>query len=72
MTFHLLYTFEKDNRIFQKEKFEEHYIPVKREILLDKVRRMGYKDISVMNFPSVIENIDIETTDWYCVIAQKG
>lgn len=72
MTFHLLYTFEKDNKIFQKEKFEEHYIPVKRKILLNKVRQMGYEDITVMNFPAVFEKVDIETTDWYCVIAKKG
>ena len=25
MTFHLLYLFEKDGKIFQKEHFEEHY-----------------------------------------------
>ena len=71
MTFHLLYTFEKDNLIFQKEKFEEHYIPVKRELLLNKVREMGYEDIEIMNFQSYIQNISTDETDWYCVIAKK-
>lgn len=52
MTFNLLYTFEKDNQIFQKERFEEHYIPIAKTLLLDKLRSMGYKEISVMPFPA--------------------
>lgn len=71
MTFHLLYTFEKNNLIFQKEKFEEHYIPVKRELLLNKIKEMGYKEIEIMNFPSYIQNISVDEMDWYCVIAKK-
>lgn len=71
MTFNLLYTFEKDNRIFQKEKFEEHYIPVRRQLLLDRLREMGYEDIRIMNFPAYMENVDVEEADWYCVIARK-
>lgn len=71
MTFHLLYTFEKDNKVFQKEKFEEHYIPVKRAMLLDKLQAMGYGDIQVMCFPACVQNVTIEEADWYCVIAGK-
>ena len=72
MTFHLLYTFERDNRIFQKEKFEEHYIPIKRELLLDKLRKLGYGQIRIMNFPAIFENGSVDETDWYCVMARKG
>lgn len=71
MTFHLLYTFEKNNLIFQKEKFEEHYIPVKREMLLHKIKEMGYEDIEVLNFPACNKDISTDETDWYCVIAKK-
>lgn len=71
MTFHLLYTFEKDNKVFQKEKFEEHYIPVKKAILLDKLQAMGYEDIQVMCFPACVQNIAVEEADWYCVVAGK-
>lgn len=71
MTFHLLYTFEKDNRIFQKEKFEEHYIPISKALLLGKLSEMGYQDINVMPFPAYIQNMDMEEADWYCVIARK-
>lgn len=72
MTFHLLYTFEKENHIVQKEKFEEHYIPVRRELLLSRLREMGYRDIRIMNFPAFVQNVDVNETDWYCVIAQKS
>ena len=71
MTFHLLYTFEKDNQIFQKEKFEEHYIPVKKAILLDKLQAMGYENIETMCFPACMQNATVEEADWYCVIAEK-
>lgn len=72
MTFHLLYTFEKDNMIFQKEKFEEHYIPVKRELLLHKLRELRYEDIKIMNFPACVQKEDVDEADWYCLIARKG
>ncbi|MCM1040133.1 MAG: class I SAM-dependent methyltransferase [Ruminococcus sp.] len=71
MTFHLLYTFEKDGHIFQKEKFEEHYIPVKRALLLDKLQAMGYRDIEVMCFPAYVRDTAAEEADWYCVMAGK-
>lgn len=72
MIFNLLYTFEKENRIFQKEEFQEHYIPVSRKLLLDKVKEMGYADIEIMNFPSSVQtNVSADELDWYCVIARK-
>lgn len=71
MTFHLLYTFEKNNQIFQNEKFEEHYIPIRKSMLFDKLHQLGYKNIEIRNFPSYIQNIPVDDTDWYCVIAQK-
>jgi SAM-dependent methyltransferase len=72
MTFHLLYTFEKENHLFQKEHFEEHYIPISKSMLLGKIHEMGYEDIKVMNFPSCFQNADIDEVDWYCVIARKS
>lgn len=71
MTFNLLYTFERDGKIFQKEKFEEHYIPVKRELLIRKLKQMGYRDIQVLCHPAYIENVDPANADWYCVMAEK-
>lgn len=71
VTFNLLYTFERDNQIFQKEKFQEEYFPIKRRILLDKLKEMGYGEIEVMNFPAQFAGADPKDADWYCVIAKK-
>lgn len=72
MTFNLLYTFEKDNRVFQNEIFEEHYYPIGRKIMLDKLKAMKYGDIQLLNDPSQFQKIPPEDADWYCVIAQKA
>lgn len=69
--FNLLYTFEKNNRIFQKEIFQEHYYPVPQKLLLDKLTSMGYGDIELRRFP-IQAGEYTEVCDWYCVIAKKG
>ena len=71
MTFNLLYTFERDNKIFQKEKFEEHYHPIPRRLLLDGLAALGYRDVKQFCFPAFAEG-DPEDADWYCVLAKKG
>lgn len=71
VTFNILYTFEKDNQIFQKEKFEEHYYPIGKALLLNKLEEMGYTDIEVKCFPAYFEMVEFERIDWYCVIARK-
>lgn len=71
MTFHLLYLFEKDGKIFQKEHFEEHYFPIKRLRLLEKLESMGYRKLQVMCYPAYFEEVGPDKADWYCVIAQK-
>lgn len=72
MTFNLLYTFERDNRIFQKEIFEEHYFPAGRRLLLDGLRRLGYGKMEMLCLPAFLEDVKPEESDWYCVMAQKG
>lgn len=71
MTFNILYVFERENRPFQKEVFEEHYIPIGRELMLNKLREMGYRP-DVLNYPSQFQKIPPEEADWYCVLAKKG
>jgi len=70
MTFHLLYTFEKNNCIVQQEKFEEQYYPVKRELLLNKLKEMGYQDIQLFCHPAHRDG-NAKKADWYTVIAKK-
>lgn len=71
MTFHLLYTFERENRIFQKEIFDEHYFPIARQPLLDRLGELGYGEIRLRCFPSLQEQ-GVDGADWYCVLAKKG
>ena len=72
IVFNLVYTFERDNKIFQKERFEEHYHPVPQKLLLDKLTQLGYQDIQVKAFPVQFGAFDIENTEWYCVLAHKA
>lgn len=70
MDFNLLYTFEKQNHIVQKEHFVEHYFPVGQKLLLDKLRDMGYQTPQISMHPAQFGPFT-ERCDWYCVIAQK-
>lgn len=71
INFNLLYTFEQNHRIVQKEHFIEHYYPVSRQLLIDKLASLGYKNIETLQFPVQFGPFLPEDTDWYCVIAQK-
>lgn len=52
MDFNLLYTFEQNNRIVQKEEFCEHYYPIPQRLLTDKLLDMGYSDIEMYMHPA--------------------
>lgn len=71
MDFNLLYTFEKDNKIVQKEVFQEHYYPISQTILLDKLKGLGYQNIEIYRMPAHADAFDADKHDWYSVIAQK-
>jgi SAM-dependent methyltransferase len=71
ITFNLLYSFEKDNNIFQREIFEEHYHPFGIKPVLDKMKKMGYADIDIRPFPVFAEEKDFDKIDWYRVIGKK-
>lgn len=71
ITFNLLYTFEKDSRIFQREIFEEHYHPFSMNLALDKMKEMRYENIVIQPVPCFAEEKDLSKMDWYRVIGQK-
>lgn len=71
MTFNILYTFEKDNRIFQKEIFEEHYHPLSKQLAADKLVQMGYGDMEVFRMPAFANADDLDKVDWHTIIARK-
>lgn len=68
--FNLLYTFERDRRIVQKEIFQEHYYPVSRRLLTDKLLSMGYRELELSLLPAQFGPFT-EESDWYCLIGQK-
>lgn len=69
--FNLLYTFEQNNKILQKEIFEEHYHPLPRQLLLDRLAQLGYQSVKQFCFPAFL-NRDAQGAEWYCVLAKKG
>ena len=71
ITFNLLYTFERDNRIFQKEIFEEHYHPFPRKLIDDALADLGYHSVELHPVPSNIPETEFCNIDWYRIIAQK-
>ena len=71
ITFNLLYTFELDNRIVQKEIFEEHYHPFRLEMVLRTLSEMGYAGVDLRPFPCSITETDFDKIEWYRIIAQK-
>jgi len=70
ITFNLLYTLERENRIFRREILDCTYHPVRRRFMLDHLEAMGYTDIRLMNHP-VADPGRPEDADWYCVMARK-
>ncbi len=56
---------------FAGERFEEHYYPVRRSLLLDKLQSLEYQQLQVMCHPACFENQDLDKVEWYCVIAGK-
>lgn len=71
LDFNLLYTFEQNNRIVQTEHFVEHYIPVGRQLIIDKMVELGYQEIETLLLPTQFGPFDPDASDWYCIIAQK-
>lgn len=71
ITFNLLYTFERENRIIQREIFKEHYHPFSFELVEKKLAALGYGPLHVSSVPSSYPETDLSKIDWYRVIAQK-
>ena len=70
MTFNLVFTFEKDGRIVQREIFEEYYHPTPRRVFEESLAAMGYEICALRNYPAQADR-PIEEFDWYCMLAQK-
>lgn len=72
MDFNLLYTFERENRIVQKEVFVEHYHPLPLQLVADTLAQLGYAAPELQPFPARPgAAFDAEKTPWYCLMARK-
>lgn len=70
ITFNLLYTFEKDGKLYKKETTSVYYYPVSRSFLKQAIRELGY-EICREEAQIGAEHISIEETDWYYILARK-
>lgn len=70
VTFNILYTFEQDKVIVQKEIFEEVYHPLMREELMEMLGALNYDILDMAMFPK-LKDIPVEETDWYFILAKK-
>lgn len=71
MNFNLLFTFEKENKIIQKEIFQEHYHPIKQRQILDQMQKLGYREIEIYRMPAHAGAFELQKHDWYSIIARK-
>mgnify|MGYP006959230167 CR=1 FL=1 len=42
------------------------------QLLLDKLAQLGYADVTVRAFPVQFGAFDLESSNWYCVLARKA
>ncbi len=70
--FNLLYTFERDKRIFQKEIFVERYHPFRLETVERKLCEIGYDSFKLTPVPSNYPETDFSKIEWYRMIARKN
>lgn len=70
ITFHIVFTLEQDGKIVQREVFQEHYHPIRRKLVEDTIRALGYDILRLENMP-VQAPIPVEKFEWYCLLAKK-
>ena len=82
IVFNLVYTFERDNKIFQKERFEEHYHPCRRNYCSTSSRSSAIRTFRSRPFPCSSARLTSKTASgtacWRtkqnnrCLFPQKG
>jgi len=71
MDFNILYTFEQNLKIVQKEIFTEHYYPIAKSLIENKLAEMNYTDVSVYLNPAQFGSYR-DDCSWYTVMARKS
>ncbi|QSX05681.1 class I SAM-dependent methyltransferase [Sedimentibacter sp. zth1] len=70
ITFNIVYSFEKEQKVYKREIFEETYNPIKKNFIITTLNEMGYRIVANKNFPAQLPT-PVEDYDWYCILAQK-
>ncbi len=70
MTFNLVFAFEKEGAVVQREIFEEHYHPTPRRVFEEALERLGYEIAALRNYPAQAP-VPVDEFDWYCILARK-
>lgn len=70
MVFNLLYTFEKNNKIYKQEEAVTKYFPLRKQVIIECLESLGYENIELNCFinPDIIE---FDEMDWYSICAKK-
>lgn len=71
VTFNLLYSFERENLVVQREIFEEHYQPFSFRLAEQTLLDLGYSGLTVRSHPCADPEVPFEQMDWYRLIARK-
>lgn len=71
ITFHIVFRLERDGKTLQHEVFQEHYNPIRRNVIERTLQRLGYEVVHLGPHP-VQDPRSVEEADWYCILAKKG
>lgn len=70
ITFHIVFRLERDGKTLQHEVFQEHYNPIRRNVIERTLQRLGYEVVHLGPHP-VQDPRPVEEADWYCILARK-
>ena len=70
ITFHIVFTLEKEGNVIQREVFQERYNPIQRSLVEDTIRSLGYDIVRLENMPVQVD-MPVDDFDWYCILAKK-
>lgn len=70
ITFHIVFTLEKEGKVIQREVFQELYHPIKRSVIEDALEEMGYQ-IERFGPHPIQAPVPAEEAEWYCILAKK-
>lgn len=71
ITFHIVFTLEKEGKIIQREVFQELYHPIKRSVIESALEEMGYQ-IERFGPHPIQAPVPAEEAEWYCILAKKA